>query len=262
MKLSKKGLDLICSFEGYLTKQKDGSCKAYKCPAGVWTIGWGCTEGVTPNTHWTRAEADERFHAELAKFEKAVDRLVKVPLNQNQYDALVSFSYNCGEGALSKSTLLKKLNKSDYAGACKQFASWDKGGGRVLRGLTRRRAAEAALFATKSLNEPPEDDEAPADGAMAQKVDKPQAAWVAPMKLGGKTLAAAEVTRQSVNHLPDMPDLSQVSGYKSWAESAMDLSSFAASNLLIVCGIGTIIAGYIWGPVYYPKFKTLFAKEA
>ena len=105
MKLSTAGLDLIKSFEGYLDKQPDGSCKAYRCPANVWTCGWGCTEGVTMNTHWTQAEATEKLRGELAKHEAAVLNLVKVPITQAQFDALVSFSYNVGSGALAKSTL-------------------------------------------------------------------------------------------------------------------------------------------------------------
>jgi lysozyme len=75
-----------------------------------------------------------------------VRRLVKVPLEPHQFDALVSFAYNCGEGNLGKSTLLEKVNGGDFAGAAKEFARWNKGGGKVLAGLTRRRASEALLF--------------------------------------------------------------------------------------------------------------------
>jgi peptidoglycan hydrolase-like protein with peptidoglycan-binding domain len=83
---------------------------------------------------------------DVGRFEAAVNRLVKVPLSQGQFDALVSFSFNVGEGALADSTLLRKLNARDYKGARREFARWNKGGGRVLPGLTRRRAAEAKLF--------------------------------------------------------------------------------------------------------------------
>ncbi len=150
MNLSKAGYDLITSFEGYLKAQPDGSCKAYKCPAGVWTAGFGCTEGVGPDTHWTREQADEAFKRELAKHEKIVSRLVTVDMTQGQFDSLVSFSYNCG--GLAKSTLLKKLNKGDYDGAANEFRYWTKAndpktGKRVeLRGLVRRRKAESAMF--------------------------------------------------------------------------------------------------------------------
>ncbi|PRP70248.1 muraminidase, partial [Chromobacterium amazonense] len=83
---------------------------------------------------------------DLAKFEVGVSRLVKVQLRQNQFDALVSFSYNLGLGSLQNSTLLRLLNQGDYAGAAGQFILWDKAGGKVLPGLQRRRAAEQALF--------------------------------------------------------------------------------------------------------------------
>lgn len=165
MKLSDNGLRLIKSFEGYHTRTSDGGCRAYKCPAGVWTCGWGCTEGVTANTRWTEAEATERLAAEIAKFETAVDHAVTVPLNQNQFDALVSFAYNCGIGALQKSTLLKRLNAGNAEAAAEQFPRWNRGGGVVLPGLVNRRAREQALF-MKPL-------EAPEAPAMPQAVDPP-----------------------------------------------------------------------------------------
>lgn len=150
MNISDKGLALIQEFESYLKPQPDGSCKAYKCPAGVWTIGFGCTEGVTADSHWTREEADNAFRREMEKHEKIVNRLVTVSITQSQFDALVSFNYNCG--ALAKSTLLKKLNKRDYLGAADEFHYFTKarnpktGKKEVLNGLVRRRKAEAAMF--------------------------------------------------------------------------------------------------------------------
>lgn len=165
MKLSENGLRLIKSFEGYHTRQSDGGCKAYLCPANVWTCGWGCTEGVTANTRWTEAEATERLAAEIAKFENAVDHAVTVPLNQNQFDALVSFAYNCGVGALQRSTLLKRLNAANFDAAAREFPKWNKGGGRVLQGLVNRRAREQALF-MKPVDEP-------AAPAMPQAVEPP-----------------------------------------------------------------------------------------
>jgi len=152
MNLSSKGLALIQEFESYLKAQPDGSCKSYKCPAGVWTIGFGVTEGVGPDDHWTRAEADAAFAREMVKHEKAVQQLVTVSITQSQFDALVSFSYNVGAGALAKSTLLKKLNARDYLGAADEFRYFTRardpktGKKVVLKGLVRRRKAEAALF--------------------------------------------------------------------------------------------------------------------
>lgn len=146
MHISDEGLRLIKSFEGYYTKQPDGSCVAYLCPAKVATIGWGCTEGVKLGMRWTEAEATEGLRREISKHEAAVNRLVTVDINQHERDALISFSYNCGVGALQSSTVLKRLNKGDRAGAAAAFAAWNKGGGKVLPGLVARRAREAALF--------------------------------------------------------------------------------------------------------------------
>jgi hypothetical protein len=115
----------------------------------------------------------------VAVLDRAVERLVKVPLNQNQFDALVSFAYNCGEGNLGKSTLLRRLNAGDYKGAAAQFAAWNKGGGQVLKGLVRRRAAEAALFratpsATKDEPKKPEPKPVPPRDPMPQEVEPPK----------------------------------------------------------------------------------------
>lgn len=159
MRTSSAGLELIKEFEGCLKPVGDGTYKPYVCPAGVLTIGWGHTNHhgrkFNEATRWTRAQCDAALAEDLRGFEQAVERLVKVQLNQNQFDALVSFAYNCGEGNLGKSTLLRKLNRGDYEGAAEQFAVWNKGAGQVLRGLVRRRAAEAKLFRTKAGFVPP-----------------------------------------------------------------------------------------------------------
>lgn len=143
MRISENGIKLVKSFEGL-------KLVAYKCPAGIWTIGYGHTgPDVTPGQVITQAQADALLARDLERFEAGVARLVKVPMTQNQLDALVCFSYNLGLGALQGSTLLRLLNAGDYAGAAAQFPRWDKAGGKVLPGLTRRRAAEQALFLGK-----------------------------------------------------------------------------------------------------------------
>jgi lysozyme len=140
VKISQAGKDLIISFEGI-------RLEAYKCPAGVWTIGVGSTvPAVHAGEVITKQQALARFDKDLTKFENAVDRLVKVPLTQNQFDALVSFTFNVGEGALAKSTLLKKLNAGDYDAVPSELMKWTKGGGKELPGLVRRRRAEAAMW--------------------------------------------------------------------------------------------------------------------
>ncbi|PDS75456.1 lysozyme [Rhizobium sp. L43] len=145
MAINSASEQLIKSFE---------ACKltCYADAIGVPTIGWGTTKGLKKSDIGkktiTQSEADRLFSRDVAQFEKAVLGLVKVPLTPNQFGALVSFTYNCGSANLAASTLLKKVNAKDFAGAANEFARWNKAGGQVLAGLTRRRAAEATLFAT------------------------------------------------------------------------------------------------------------------
>jgi lysozyme len=147
MNLSDAGFELIRSFEGYHTALPDGSCKAYLdtlAKPHIWTIGYGVTEGVTSDMVLTKEQAEAMFRRELEKHEAIVNRLVTVEIGQSNFDALVSFQYNTG--GLPGSTLLKKLNKGDFDGAAKCFDSWNKAGGKVIKGLVRRRAAERAMF--------------------------------------------------------------------------------------------------------------------
>lgn len=142
MKISTNGIDLICSFEGL-------RLKAYDDGVGVWTIGYGTTvingTKVKKGDICTVEQAKSYMAQDLKQFESAVNQ-VKVPLNQNQYDALVSLAYNIGVSAFLNSTLLKKLNAKDYKGAAAQFDRWNRAGGKVMRGLTNRRASEKRLF--------------------------------------------------------------------------------------------------------------------
>lgn len=147
MTTSKVGIDLISSFE-------DTKLKAYDDGVGVWTIGTGTTiypdgRKVKKGDTCTQDQAKAYFVHDLKRFEASVNNLVKVPLSQNQFDALVSLAYNIGTDAFAGSTLLKKLNAKDYQGAADQFPLWNKGGGKVLNGLVRRRTAERALFLKK-----------------------------------------------------------------------------------------------------------------
>ena len=137
---SDRGLNLIKQFEGF-------SAKPYVCAGGRWTIGY--CHVILPDETFTEITEDEAIvllSRDVMEAEGAVDILVKVPLNQNQFDALVSFVYNLGSGNLKSSTLLKLLNASDYDGAAKQFDRWVYAGGRQLLGLIARRKAEEDLF--------------------------------------------------------------------------------------------------------------------
>lgn len=148
MKTSQAGIDLIHSFESL-------RLKAYPDPGSKdgkpWTIGFGSTGAdIGPGTVWTKEKADQRFANDLGKFEKAVSSLVRVPLTQHQFDALVSFTYNLGAGSLKSSTLLKMLNAGDYEGAGKQLLRWTKNDGIEMSGLVRRRKAELKMFKGES----------------------------------------------------------------------------------------------------------------
>jgi len=138
--ISQEGLDLIKKYEGFRSE-------AYLCPAKVWTIGYGSTKGVKKGDRITRDKGEDRLNQYIDEnVETVIEKYVKVPLNQNQFDALGSFIYNLGETHFKDSTLLKKLNKEDYEGAVNEFKRWNKSNGKPLKGLTRRRAEEAELF--------------------------------------------------------------------------------------------------------------------
>ena len=136
----KAGLELIKHFEGL-------RLEAYLCPAGVWTIGYGSTRGVYQGMTVTESEAEAMLRRDLLAAERSVLRLVTVRLTDNQFDALVSFVFNLGGGALQRSTLRQKLNRGDYDVVPRELMKWVRAGGKILPGLVRRRQAEAELFA-------------------------------------------------------------------------------------------------------------------
>ena len=139
MNTSPKGIALIKEFEGL-------RLKAYKCPGGVWTIGYGHTAGVKPGMVITEAQAEEYLKADLIAFERYLNGL-GLALNQNQFDALVSFIYNVGTGNFSSSTLLRKVRANPQDNSIMdEFLRWVYSKGRVLPGLQRRRLAEMKLY--------------------------------------------------------------------------------------------------------------------
>ncbi len=146
MKTSAEGLALIKKFEGL-------ELEAYKCAAGVWTIGYGHTKDVQPGDVWSESHASHMLEVELEEFEEYINDNVTVALSQNQFDALVSWVYNLGPANLKASTMLKVLNSGDYEGVPAQIKRWNKAGGKVLQGLIRRREAEALLFIGRDWNE-------------------------------------------------------------------------------------------------------------
>ncbi len=210
MKTSERGIGLIKQFEGL-------ELDAYQDIAGIWTIGYGHTgRDVKPGTRITEAEAEALLKKDLKSREDAVQKLTSEPLNQNEFDALVSFIYNVGAGAFQGSTARKRLNKGDRLGAAEALTWWNKATvGGVLRevlGLTRRRAAEKALFLTptsppavvdpKNLQEnsrAPAVESPPRRGSVAQSRTV-QGAAVA----GGAGVAATTIGRDSAQELDQL----------------------------------------------------------
>ena len=146
MKISLEGLSLIKKFEG---------CKliAYKCSAGVWTIGYGHTTGVKEGDVCTQEEAEKLLRGDIFKFEEYVQDSVKGDLDQSQFDALVAWTFNLGPGNLRSSTMLKKLNNGEYESVPFEMRRWNKAGGKTLDGLIRRRQAESLLFESKEWHQ-------------------------------------------------------------------------------------------------------------
>ena len=191
MKTSSKGIALITEFEGFRSK-------AYLCPAGVPTIGYGFTLGVQLGDTITKEQAKRRLARELESYEAAVTRACTNEPNQNEFDALVCFAFNVGASGMAKSSVIKAHNRGDHQAAARAFSLWNRAGGKVYAGLTRRRAAEAALYLTPM----PDDVSDPVEGPaldMPQRVDSESSLSRSPIVAGsgiaaGAT-AAAEVAR-------------------------------------------------------------------
>ena len=186
--VSQQGVELIKRFEGLHKVQPDGMVTSYRCPAGKWTIGYGSVKGVRSGMKITKEEAEELLIKDIKDHEAYVKQYVQVPLTQGQYDALVSFVFNLGGGNFRSSTLLKKLNKGLYDEAPEQFMRWNKarvdGKLTALKGLTRRRAAEAAIFSA--------DAKLPSDEGGAIAPQKVTAAAQKPLAKS-KTMAGAGI---------------------------------------------------------------------
>ena len=139
MKTSQRGIELIIRFEGFKSE-------AYLDPVGIPTIGFGFVKGVKMGDRITLFDAKERLKKELIEYEHGVLSACTHPLNQNQFDAFVCFAFNVGVAGFKKSSVLKAHNRGDFQAASRAFSLWNKAGGKVWPGLTRRRAAEASLY--------------------------------------------------------------------------------------------------------------------
>lgn len=186
MHISEAGIRLIKQFESCLApvKDKPGFFKPYLCPAGVLTIGWGHTNAMRGSKFdrfalWSQQQCDDALVLDMREVEDDVWSLLKAPVSQTQFDALVSFCFNVGKANLAKSTLLRKLNVQDYVGAANEFLAWNKarvpGKGLVpLRGLTRRRVAEKTLFSSPDHVDVSHVLAATVGGPMPQAVSPPR----------------------------------------------------------------------------------------
>jgi lysozyme len=139
-------MDLDGSGFAFLKGNEGCRLEAYQDSGGVYTIGYGCTENVCPGMTITQGEADAMLKAAVLPVCRAINKLVRIVLEQNQFNALVSFTYNVGIGAFENSTLLQKLNNGDFRGAQKEFLRWNKVAGEINAGLVDRRARESLLF--------------------------------------------------------------------------------------------------------------------
>jgi len=218
MKMTKQGLDLVKDFEGF-------RAKAYRCPAGVWTIGYGHTSmagkpDVKPGMVISKAEGERILMNDLRVYEAGVRSAIKVNLTPNQYSACVSLCYNIGVGAFRRSSVARFCNRSQWKNAADAFALWNKAGGRVLPGLVRRRAAEASLF-LKSSN---------ARDEIRPIVDEPKGK---PMAMSTTNIAAG---------------VTAAAGITAASKDIVDntTSIFSGSNIVIVFLILIILAGAGW----------------
>ena len=182
---SDAGIDLIKKFEGLHKVMADGMVRSYRCPAGRWTIGYGHVKGVRSGMKVTAQECEDFLRQDLEWVEEAVKKHVKAPLSQLQFDALVCFVFNIGETNFKSSTALKLLNAGRYDDVPEQIMRWNKatvnGEKKELKGLTRRRAAEAAMFTM---------DEPLASSGGNLMIQKPEASATKPLKKS-KTMAGA-----------------------------------------------------------------------
>lgn len=231
--VSEKGVDLVKEFEGLHEVKEDGQVYPYKCSAGVLTCGYGATREVYKDTVWSQEYCEQRLMIDLNEHAEAVHHYVTVPLTQNQYDALTSFIFNLGAGAFKSSTLLKKLNQSLYDEVPEQFMRWNKarvnGKLTALAGLTRRRAAEAAMFSA--------DAELTTEKGAPTMVQKPEVTATKSLRKS-KTMAGAGIAgaATAMNEVA-----AQIQGLVSYAPML--------KTLFLACAIGGI------GLAAYARFK-------
>jgi GH24 family phage-related lysozyme (muramidase) len=196
--ISQDGIDLIKKFEGL-------ELESYQDSVGVWTVGYGHTETARPNMSISEKEAEGLLREDLDHFEEGVNRLVTVSISQNQFDALVSFSFNVGLGAFSESTLLQEINSNNLDQAEKEFSRWVYAGGNKLEGLINRRKAEAKLFGSDIDNKEKEKHKKTVDARDGFTVEKVN--WKAFGSPVSKYFIIGEVFQWDKNRITDDKDI-------------------------------------------------------
>lgn len=225
------GLNVIKKWEGlYLT--------AYLCPAGVWTIGWGHTDGVHPGMSITEAQAEAFLIADVQWAESVIERLVTVDLNNNQFSALVSLVFNIGEGNFRGSTALRRINAGDFTGAAEAILWWNKarvnGTLTVLQGLVDRRRDEAALFLDENISLTRQD--------IAENREMPQA-----VSARGNEVTPFSRTREVATTIG-------ASGGAATVVGGFFNSLHPAAQVALVIG-GLVVVGAVFYFVLLPKLK-------
>lgn len=259
MPISENGLRKIENYEGWKRLIKEGpnaGCYAayqdvYHGKLDKLTIGPGLTEGVYMGLVLTRAECSARFAVELEKHAKAIDQLVKVPMTTNQREACISLSYNIGtgigakKGGFANSTVLKRLNKGDYAGAADAFKLFNRAGGGVVNGLVQRRASESAWFLKP--------DVAPEVPEMPQTVSESAPPVSTPTVAVGTTAAVVAVTQAAPVVIPPAvpqvvtDSLSNVSAWKGVGETIWTFKDWAIAQPTMAGALSIGVAGFwLW----------------
>lgn len=222
--INTEGIDLLKEFEGFRSK-------AYPDPATgaePWTIGYGFTRDVNKGDTITRGEADARLTLELAEYEQSVRRACVIQPNENELAAMTVFAWNVGIAGFKKSSVLKAHNRGDKQAAARSFSLWNKAGGKVMAGLTRRRAAEAALYLKPAHNAPPL--------PMPQQVDAESSLLKSPIAVTSAvtgTAATVGAASQGVRDFKDMTD--GLGGALPW----------------VIAVVAVVVAGYL----IYQRYK-------
>jgi len=229
MTINTEGLALLKNFEGFAEVRDDPNVAwAYWDNIGkVWTGPWGFTDGVKDGDHWTRSEADALLIQLLVPYEQAVRDACTIEPNENQFAALVVCAWNIGKAGIAKSSMIKAHNRADFQSAARSFGLWNKAGGKAIAGLTRRRAAEAALY----LKPVSVHGAAPVALPMPQQVD-PESSLARSPIIATSTIAGTTATIGSVAQASrDFKDIRE--GLGEWLWIAIAVGAIVVTGITV-----------------------------